>query len=89
MNTLLLIQKSITFLTITLTLSMVPKQVMALPDIIHYSHQSDKDVGTYFFQSSSEKSIFSTIVYKDKEEEEKWEPDNNGKPKTSKGGGGR
>ncbi len=86
MNTLLLIKKSITFFTLTFTLSIIPKQVMAVPDISNYAHQADTDVGTSLFQSLSlsEKSIFSTIVCK------KEEPPNKGKPEdTSEGGGGR
>ncbi|MDJ0515093.1 hypothetical protein [Dapis sp. BLCC M229] len=84
MKTLLLIQ-SITFLTFTLSLNIRPKQVMAVPNISHYPHQVDTDVGSSLFQSLSEKSIFSTVVYK----EEEFVPEDNGKPDTDQGGGGR
>ncbi len=63
----------------------MPKQVMALSNISHYPHQVDTDFGTSFFQSFSEKSIFSTVVYK----EEEFVPEDNGKPDTDQGGGGR
>ncbi len=93
MNTLLLIQKSLTFLTLTFTLSLIPKQVMAVPDITYYAHQADTNVGTSLFQSLSEKYIFSTIICKketeEKEEKEDKEPENRGQAKTSKGAGAR
>ncbi len=85
MKNLLLIQ-SITFLTFTLSLSIIPKQVMAVPNISHYPHQVDTDVGSSLFQSLSEKSIFSTVVCK---EDEGYKPDDNGTADTSEGGGGR
>ncbi|NES01868.1 MAG: hypothetical protein F6K22_02910 [Okeania sp. SIO2F4] len=58
---------------------------MAVPNTSHYPHQVDTDVRSSLFQSFSEKSIFSTVVYK----EEEFAPENNGKPKTEEGGGGR
>ncbi len=63
MNTLLLIQ-SITLLTFTFSLSIIPKQVMAVKNVSHYPDQIDTNFETSFVQSFSEKSIFSSIFAK-------------------------
>ncbi|MEM1170029.1 MAG: hypothetical protein AAGJ08_13370 [Cyanobacteria bacterium P01_H01_bin.35] len=61
MNTLLFIQKSITFLTLTLTLSIIPKQVMALPGLSHYPTQVNTDVDTCCLNLLLDKSNLSIV----------------------------
>ena len=90
MNTLLHIQKSITFLILSFTLSITPKQVMVVPGVSHYRTQVDTDVDICCLNLllyKSNISIVSKIAYTPQSGEEKGQK---GKPKNSQeGGGGR
>jgi len=87
MNTLLpFIQKSITFLTLSLTLSIIPKQVMAVSNISHYSTPVYTNVETCCLDLLLYKSNISIVSEKPYEPK----PGDKGKPEDSKeGGGGR
>ncbi|NEQ35611.1 MAG: hypothetical protein F6K40_04580 [Okeania sp. SIO3I5] len=88
MNALLPIQKTITFLILSFTLSIIPKQVMAVPGISHYPTQVNTDVDISCLNLllyKSNISIVSKIAYTPESGEKKGQK---GEPKNAEEGGG-